>query len=120
MKFKYYHLSTCEVEVAVEDNVFAQKLNVLHITTSNRIGVSDMGDIQQKASLTYLKQLQMRGLDPSKVMVRDVVILNICPLGTFTDKEWEESMPAAARAAKREEQGKPNLTVVGSEPANEG
>ena len=37
-----------------------------------------------------------------------------------TDKEWEESMPAAARAAKREEQGKPNLTVVGSEPANEG
>lgn len=120
MKFKYYHLSACEVEVAVEDNVFAQKVNVLHVTTANRIGVSDMSDIQQKASLSYLKQMQMRGLDPTKVTVRDVVILNICPLGTFTDKEWEESMPAAARAAKREEQGKPNLTVVASEPANEG
>lgn len=120
MKSKFYHMSACQVEVKVEENVFAEMVNVLHITEKNRVGASDMGQMQQKAGMTYINQLKLRGLDPTNVVIQNVVIMSISPLGAFTEQEWHDSLPESAKAAKAEEAKKPSLSVVGKEPTDEG
>ena len=84
----YHFLVTALLVIHADDSLGEVTLNAVLKTEKAEINAGDLARAQQIAQMLYFNKIASNGGDTSKVEVKDVVLLNISPLGLQSQEEF--------------------------------